>query len=174
MFEYDRARVDELRPQMIEEYLSDVASQNRFRSSRLSSAGWAQLAELVLEACQSRDELWLARSLEPFIVSHEQTSKGTRKVNATSAATMLADGILNSLICRAECIDSIENRSGKVVAYRAGSRREPRAESRFLIGQRFDAAQTLVDLRADASDPGGNRSPVPVGLNSGLSLKALD
>jgi len=174
MFEFDRTRIDVLRPRLVDEHLLDRTQPMRRVSARLTAEGKEQLDDLVLEACSERDEIWLARSIEPLLLSRvpANTKSGFRKVPANAAAT-LADGIWNNLVCRAECLLGIEL-GCSVEAYRAGHRIEPRPASVGLIGRNFVPSLLLDALRCDAIDPRANRSPVPVGPNSGLSVRALD
>ena len=173
MFEFDPQRINDLREFMLDEHELDRSQPRRYVSPRLTSAGSRLLDELVFEACQARNEIWLARAIQPHLLERvpASTSSGFRKV-PTNASTTLADGIWNNLVCRSECRAARES-GGLVEAYRAGMRREPRAESRALLGRRFEPSVMLDALRADAIDPHGRRSPVPVGPNSGLSIRAM-
>ena len=172
MFEISSARIGELRSAMLEELLQDIEIAERYRSRRLNADGLARIDELAIEACTERDESWLARELERYIVPSERTRKGPRRVNARSAAVLIADGIWNNLVCRAECLASLADGTNSVTVYRAGHRKEPRAGSVHLVGREFESTLLLDALRADAIDPAGNRSPVTVGPNSGLSVRS--
>ncbi len=151
---------------MLDEIDRDVAAGTLYMGANLTQRGQKDYEELLRYAVKEGDDATLARALRSSGRIAERTTAG-RKV-ASNAAEVLAEGEFNRFYIRALCLRAIEDESGPLTVYRAKQVHKPRSESQALIGNTYDPATLLADIRDSIGT--GTMSGVPGGPNSGLSV----
>ncbi|WP_146149179.1 hypothetical protein [Nitratireductor sp. StC3] len=167
----------ETRPLMIEEIQHDVQHGTIYISPWLTEEGAAQWSTLLTNAAEGGSDDSLAADLRAGLYIRETAErrkpKGggytTYRVPHTASATM-AEGEFNRFYVRALCRRAIDE-GRRIQAYRAKAVENPRPESEAKIGQTFDPATVLADLR---ETPGVEPAlGLPPGPNSGLTVRLI-
>lgn len=168
---------DRVRKLMLDELEADIEKGVLYISPRLTDAGQRAFPSLMRAAIQHHDDAWLADQLRlpGLLITTEQKAKPRggytmARVPATAPDT-LAEGEFNRLYARALCRLAIEDGIPELEVYRAKDVRQPRAESRMLMGTRINAQALLNDLRTHQGVDTALR--LPPGPNSGLSVRLL-
>jgi hypothetical protein len=163
------------RQYMLDEVSRDIANGDLYFSSRLSPSGRTAYAELLKQAVQDHDDVWLAEQLRygGFMNLTEQRRKPSGgytmvKVPVTAPET-LAEGEFNRFYARGLSRRAIDERQDTVEIYRAKAVMQPRSDSQAKIGKRVKADALLNDLRTNIGVD--TALGLPPGPNSGLSVK---
>lgn len=154
---------------MLQEVELDIANGNLYMSKRFNNVGTANYPDLLREASQSQNEIWLAGELrcQECMKTHKVTTRGTSAVPVTAADTF-AEGKFNRFYIRGVCARALDEGIEEVFVYRAKAVSEPRPESQMLIGKKKSAKAVLNDLRNSLG------VETALGLsrpNSGLSVR---
>jgi hypothetical protein len=160
---------------MAREFAMDVRDKRLYLSPRLTSRGVSDWPQLLQEALQTHDDLWLASELRArqLLNSTEQRRKQKGGVTAVqvpvTAADTLAEGEFNRFYARGVCARATEDGVAAVEVYRGKTVENPRATSEALIGRHMSAQALLQDLRVSQGvEPALH---VPPGPNSGLTIR---
>ena len=157
---------------MLKEIEHDFSLNRIYRSNRLTDEGSELWVNLLKEAAQSHDEIWLAQALDARRAIKMQEPRTTRgnttmvKVPANAAHT-LVEGEFNRFYIRGLCQRAINEGTVEVYVYRAKHSAQPRDESTKLIGKTFHPKALLEDLRNSIGVDAV--LGLPPGPNSGLS-----
>ncbi|MCL8312060.1 hypothetical protein M9Y90_15520 [Leptospira interrogans] len=161
------------REEMKKEIQADIDSNKIYISPRLNSIGVAKYPDLLTEAVNSHDEVWLADQIKSLKLLNLTELKKTPKGGTTTASVpitaneTLAEGEFNRYYVRALCLVAI-SLSKSVKVYRAKEVSNARSESQQKIGQTFDPSLLLSDLRNSIGVDTALK--LPPGPNSGLSI----
>jgi len=160
---------------MLDELHWDLSHGTLYLSPRLTAAGKAEYADLLVNAIKIGNDSTLAWSLKQKRLLSETEPR--RKPSGgytiakvpTNAHETLAEGEFNRFYARGLCRLALEMGISEVVVYRAKAVLNPRRESEVLIGKRLPAAALLEDLR---THPGVEPAlGLPPGPNSGISIR---
>ena len=157
---------------MVTEIDRDVASNELYRSPRLTDQGADVWADVLRAAAQNGNPETLARDIriQNLLVATEQRRKPkggfTQAKVPSNAPEMLGEGEFNRFYLRGLCLRAIEE-GKRVEVYRAKPVSRPRPESEALIGKTFSPEDLLNDLRTNIGVD--TALGLPSGPNSGLS-----
>ena len=160
-------RVREL---MIDELERDVADGTLYISRRLTPIGGQQHPDLLRQAFQSGNPDALARRLDAYLVTHEPTARGPKRVPYNAAET-LAFGEFGRFYARAVCRRAIELGQPFVQVCRVRVPENARPDSDLKVGSMLSAERLLEDLRRDPTMK--NVFGVPNGPNSGINVRLV-
>ena len=160
---------------MLDEIEMDIANNDLYISSRLSSTGQNDYVSLLKQAVELHDDAWLAQQLRLSgrinATEQRKTPKGgttTARIPVTAPET-LAEGEFNRFYVHGLCRRAIDEGISDLIIYRAKQVTNPRPDSEGKIGTRINTQALLNDLRTHRDvDPALG---LPAGPNSGLSVK---
>ncbi len=163
-----------IRQLMIDEIVADTNRNSLYISPRLSQSGIQDYPNLLKDAVQSHDDIWLASQLA---ISGRLNPTETRKTKSGittakvpyNANEMLAEGEFNRYYLRGLCLAAIQNNKPTLTIYRAKDVTHPRPESEAKIGTTINPQTLLDDLRKNIGVD--TALGLPAGPNSGLSAK---
>ena len=164
----------ETRRYMLDEVEFDAARGTLYISSRLNGAGRIRWLELLREAVEKHDDVWLAGRVvaERLLNAYEErrTKNGTTTAKIpVNAHETLAEGEFNRFYLRGISRRAIAEGLAGLEIYRAKAVERPRSESQIMIGKICDPAKLLSEIR---THPGIDTAlGLPPGPNSGLSAK---
>jgi hypothetical protein len=157
------------------EIKTDMATTRLYISNRLSGRGRVEYPQLLQQAAEGHDDLWLASELRGNGRLNEMEERRKPKGGTTmarvpvTAPETLAQGEFNRFYIRGLCVRALAAGTPDLMIYRAKEVDNPRPESIAKIGQRISAQALLNDLRAN---PGVDTAlGLPPGPNSGLSAR---
>jgi hypothetical protein len=161
----DLKNLDETtRKLMAQEIKADIANGSIYHSVYLRERGIKEWGDLLLEAAQKHDSVWLAQQLieekRAFKVKTFTDALG-RKSRKKFSPMNLADSEFNRYYIRAVCLRAIDE-NAKVVTYRA----KPALRPQSPVGVEYDPRVLLDDLRNQKQTQG-----VPSNPNSGISVR---
>lgn len=160
---------------MTKELEIDTSKKTLYISPRLNYTGQVNWANILGEAIQNYNDVWLAHELRTrgYMKSQEERktpSGGTTvaKVPVTAPDT-LAEGEFNRFYARGLCARAIADGIPDVEVYRGKQVQRPRPESQSKIGNRINVKALLEDLRnSQGVEPALG---LPPGPNSGLTVR---
>jgi hypothetical protein len=159
---------------MLKEIELDRQNKRLYISPRLNEMGQSNWEILLKEATQAHNDDWLTNELRNRECMNSHELRSTRsgvtscRVPVTAPET-LSEGEFNRFYCRGLCARAIEEGIKEVEVYRGKDVQDPRPESQFKIGKRFDPSTLLNDLRtAQGIEPAIG---IPKGPNSGITIK---
>jgi hypothetical protein len=159
----------DIRTLMIEEFNYDISRSQKPRSKRLTFSGNSLYPNILKEAIQIHDDLWLSRKLIGLFEDKEPKKYPNKTVMSKipdNANEVLAEGDFNRFYMRALCLFAIKNNIPSLEIYSAKITHTPRDKSRRLLLQKFiDPTKLLNDLRNSIDD----ETKIGVG-DSGSSL----
>jgi hypothetical protein len=168
---------EKTREYMLKELQMDINQRRLYVSSRLNPRGKAMWPKLLEEAITGYNievpDDWLAERLKEgnYLESKEErrlpNGKITRVKVPANAHETLAEGEFNRYYIRGLCARAIAEGISEVIVYRGKQVRQPRPESRAMIGKRLDPKNLLEDLRAST---GKDTASGLFGPNSGLTI----
>ncbi len=160
---------------MIEELEIDMSGGTLYISPRLNDTGRENWANILREAIQNHNDIWLANQLRVRNYMNAQEQKRTRSGGTTiarvpvTAPDTLAEGEFNRFYARGLCARAIANGTTEVEVYRGKDVQQPRPESQLMIGRRINVNSLLNDLRnSQGVEPALG---LPPGPNSGLTVR---
>ncbi len=160
---------------MIEELEIDMSGGTLYISPRLNDTGRENWANILREAIQNHNDIWLANQLRVRNYMNTQEQKRTRSGGTTiarvpvTAPDTLAEGEFNRFYARGLCVRAIANGTTEVEVYRGKDVQQPRPESQLMIGRRINVNSLLNDLRnSQGVEPALG---LPPGPNSGLTVR---
>jgi hypothetical protein len=166
----------EVRRQMLSEIESDIDTGKLYISSRLNNKGREEYPELLKQAAEEHDDVWLAQQIatqgllkgaEPGMAWGNPT---VSRMDWTAPVT-LAEGEFNRYYMRGLCLYAIANGVGELEVYRAKEVTAARGSSRVVIGHKVDPQALLDDCRAQPGPQTRSHTGLPAGPNSGLSAR---
>lgn len=164
-----------VRDLMVSELKLDVANGKLYLSQRLTDAGAQVWPQVLQEACEQHDDVWIAEVLRSNGYIRPQEPRRTPSGGITmvkvpyTAPETLAEGEFNRLYARGLCANVLASGGTHVQVYRGKEVENPRSASQAMIGQLVPAATLLEDLRtAQGVD---TALGLPAGPNSGLTVR---
>jgi hypothetical protein len=162
---------------MVRELERDQANGSLYISPRLTAAGAEAWLQILREAFEQHDDVWIAATLRSrgFISTTEQRRKPkggftTAQVPHTAPDT-LAEGEFNRFYARGLCAQVVASGGTEVEVYRGKEVQNPRPESQAMVGRSLPAQQLLQDLRSSQGvEPALG---LPPGPNSGLTVRRV-
>jgi len=163
---------ERIRQFMLNEVEMDIKEGKIYFSSRLKKESYETYISLLKESIQNGDDDSLANEirskncLKSTETSRRRGGTITKRVPIDAHIT-LAEGEFNRFYLRAICLKAIEI-GAEIEVYRAKTVRNPRPESKKIIGKRLDPNKFLKDLREKIGIETVLGLPKP---NTGLSGK---
>jgi hypothetical protein len=161
---------DRTRQLMLAEVEHDIAN-DLYLSSYFNEQGRDLWPTLLRAAVETGSDVSLAQAIRANGCLKAQTTRNLKSgpiyVDVPhNAHETIAESNFSRFYIRALCVRAIEDGHGRIIGYRAKQVMEPRAGSDEMIGQNFDAAEVLADVRATmATAP---KLKMPPGPNSGI------
>ena len=158
------------RAHMLAEIERDIAS-GLYISSYFNDLGAQMWPGLIRAAAETGDDRTLAQAIRASGGLKRQTTRNTKKGTIYvdvphNAHETIAESNFSRFYIRALCLRAIADGHGQVIGYRAKQVMEARPGSNEMIGQAFNEAEVLEDVRATMST--APRLGMPPGPNSGI------
>ena len=166
-----------VRGYMIQELERELANGTLYISPRLTEIGVKTWAEILREAFEQHDDVWIASILRSRGLMRIEEQRRKPKGGFTiaqvpyTAPDTLAEGEFNRFYVRGLCVQVIASGKTDVEVYRGKEDQNPRLESEAMIGRHFSAQMLLDDLRnSQGVEPALG---LPPGPNSGLTVRRV-
>jgi len=156
---------------MVEEFNSDIKSDNCYTSTRFHDVGKNCYLKIMPEHLSRGDDDSLAQALRnnDCFITHETDKNGREKRVPLTAPQTFAEGEFNRFYMRAVAIRALKG-SNSIEVYRARNSENPHPDSETMVGRLIDAQVLLNDLRDCKGIETTLGLPRP---NSGLSIKLI-